>query len=52
LWDARTGKELLTLSGLREGVTAVGFSPDGHRVLGSGRDGQAILWPAIDWRSR
>jgi WD40 repeat protein len=44
LWDAKTGKEILTLRGHTRGVTTVAFSPDGKLVLTGGIDGTAILW--------
>ena len=50
LWDARTGREILTLSGHTQGVTAVAFSPAGHEALTASRDGTAILWLTQDWR--
>jgi WD40 repeat protein len=40
------GKEILTLNGHTQEVTAVEFSRDGHRVLSASRDGGAILWLA------
>ena len=50
LWDAETGKEILSLPGHTQEVTSVSFSPDGRNVLTSSRDGKAIVWLAIDWR--
>jgi WD40 repeat protein len=50
LWDALTGKEILTLTGHNEEVTSVSFSPDGQDVLSSSRDGRTILWPSRDWK--
>src|SRR5690606_3519632 len=50
LWDATTGKEILTLTGHQQEVTAVGFSPTGHDVVSSSRDGSAIVWLAVDWK--
>src|SRR5262249_50658715 len=32
LWDAHTGRELLTLPGHKDGVSCVAFSPDGTRL--------------------
>jgi WD40 repeat protein len=34
VWDARTGRELLTLKGRADLVTSVAFSPDGARLAG------------------
>jgi WD40 repeat protein len=50
LWDASTGKEILSLPGHTQEVTSVSFSPDGRNVLTSSRDGTAIIWLARDWR--
>ena len=50
LWDAATGKEILSLPGHTQEVTSVSFSPDGRNVLTSSRDGTAIIWLANDWR--
>jgi WD40 repeat protein len=56
VWDARTGRELLSLTGFSEGVRCVAFSPDGktHRqprrsLSALGRDDRQPLsrsgWP-------
>jgi WD40 repeat protein len=50
LWDAHTGKEILSLVGHTQEVTSVAFSPDGRLALSSSRDGTAIVWLAVDWR--
>jgi WD40 repeat protein/tRNA A-37 threonylcarbamoyl transferase component Bud32 len=46
VWDARTGKELLTLSGHADFVTCVAISPDGHRIAAGGRDRTVKVWDA------
>jgi WD40 repeat protein len=50
LWDARTGRLLLSLGGPAEQVRAVAFSPDGRGVVsgGGGADGAGVvrLWDA------
>jgi len=60
LWDTRDGadaaglrgaKEILTLTEHDRAVTSVAFSPDGGQVLTGSRDGRAILWHSVDWRS-
>ncbi len=50
IWDTRTRKEILTLNGHTQEVTAVRFSRDGRQVLTASRDGTAILWLADDWK--
>jgi len=40
--------ELFTLRGHQRGVTAVTFSPTGDSVLTGSRDGQAVVWPAVN----
>jgi WD40 repeat protein len=39
VWDLRTGKELLTLTGPTRYLTSVVFSPDGRRLATGGADG-------------
>lgn len=46
IWDARTGKLLLTLSGHRAMLTSVSYSPDGTRALTTSVDHTARLWDA------
>jgi WD40 repeat protein/serine/threonine protein kinase len=48
VWDAQTGQELLTLNGHSGGWLSnlVALSPDGHRLVGVGRDGTVKIWDA------
>jgi WD40 repeat protein len=48
LWDPATGKQLREVSGLRNIVDAVRFSPDGKYLVSTGRSGPTILW---DWKA-
>src|SRR5271157_4555945 len=45
VWDAATGKELLTLSDV-SGVTSVAWSPDGRRLATASYDQTAKVWDA------
>ena len=45
IWDAKTFEERATLSGFILAVNEVKFSPDGRRLITSGRGGEALmLW--------
>ena len=44
LWDAATGRELLTLRGHTEPVRSVAFSPDGQHLLTGSTDKTARVW--------
>jgi WD40 repeat protein/serine/threonine protein kinase len=46
VWDAVTGRLLMTLEGHASGVTFAGFSPDGQHLLTLSRDGTAKAWDA------
>jgi WD40 repeat protein len=44
IWDADSGRELLTLSGHQGGVRCAIFSPDGQRVASASADTTARIW--------
>ncbi len=46
VWDAASGKELLTLKGHGAQVRSVAFSPDGQRIVTGSRDQTAKVWDA------
>ncbi|MGW6729194.1 WD40 domain-containing protein [Nocardia sp. NPDC055029] len=46
IWDAHTGRVLLTLIGHADAVTSAAWSPDGTRVLTGSRDLTARIWNA------
>ena len=46
VWDARTGAELLALTGHTDSVLCAAFSPDGTRIVTGSADGTAKVWSA------
>ena len=44
LWDAATGKALVTLEGHTDRVWSAAFSPDGTRVVTASFDKTAKIW--------
>jgi hypothetical protein len=49
LWDATSGKEVLTLKAHDQELTSVSFSDDGRYALTGSRDATAIVWLAKEW---
>jgi WD40 repeat protein/predicted Ser/Thr protein kinase len=51
LWDASTGRELLSFQGHKGRVASVSFSPDGKRVLSGGgifgKPGELKVWDTV-----
>src|SRR4051812_14364863 len=46
VWDARTGQELLSLTGHTPSVHAVAYSPEGSRIASGGHDATLKVWDA------
>jgi WD40 repeat protein/serine/threonine protein kinase len=46
VWDVVTGRRVLTLSGHRDTLWDVHFSPDGSRLATTSADGTAAIWDA------
>ncbi len=46
VWDAETGKELLTLKGHTSGVFSCAYSPDGRRIVSASNDTTLKVWDA------
>jgi WD40 repeat protein len=44
VWDAETGKELLTLHADKQGADSIAFSPDGKRLASAGMAGIVNVW--------
>lgn len=44
LWDVASGKNLRTLTGHKDAVNRVAFSPDGKRIASACVDGETKLW--------
>jgi WD40 repeat protein len=49
VWDPRTGEEALTLRGHTDSVLCVAFSPDGHYIASSSKDGTVKIWDGTPW---
>jgi WD40 repeat protein/tetratricopeptide (TPR) repeat protein len=46
LWDARTGKVLMEMKGIKEPVLSVAFSKDGKRIATGSSNNTATVWDA------
>jgi WD40 repeat protein len=52
VWDARSWRELATLTGFLSGVDSVAFSPDVQRLAaGSGKQQALTLWDTASWQN-
>ena len=52
IWDARSGRELLALTGHRGAVSAVAFSRDGQWVVTGSEDQTATVWAVASGEQR
>ena len=50
VWEAASGRELLTLKGHSSEIWSVAFSPDGQRIVTGSRDQTAKVWEAASGR--
>ena len=46
VWDAKTGKALLTMEGHKDGVNSAMYSPDGARIVSASADNAVRVWDA------
>ena len=46
LWDARTGRDVLTMRGHSDRVWGLNFSPSGDALVSASADGKVLLWEA------
>jgi WD40 repeat protein len=44
IWDAESGRELLTLEGHASRVRSVAYSPDGRRIVSGSDDNTLKIW--------
>jgi len=50
VWDAASGRPLLTLQGHNDTMTSVGFSSDGRRIITASADRTVKVWDAASGR--
>ena len=46
VWDAASGKKLMTLSGHKNTIWTMSYSPDGTRIVSGGKDKTIRIWDA------
>ena len=47
LWEAASGRELLTLEGHNDAVLSVAFAPDGRRIVTGSKDKTVKVWDVV-----
>jgi WD40 repeat protein len=47
IWDNRTGRELVSLPGIKSAVSTICFSPDGRRLAAAGRQQPPLIWDLV-----
>ena len=50
IWDSRTGKLLVTISGHEKGITHASFSPASDKIATASYDGTARIWDLLTGR--
>jgi WD40 repeat protein len=51
VWEASSGRELLSLSEDADDISVVAWSPDGHQIVAGCRDGMVRLWESASGRA-
>jgi WD40 repeat protein len=46
IWEAETGREVLSLLHGRDEITSMSLSPDGYKIVSAGTSGTIKVWDA------